>query len=225
MVMGDMHASTDLLVIGGGPGGYAAAIRGAELGLDVTLVDRGPQLGGVCLHAGCVPARSLLQLVRLLDDTRRAEKMGLIFAKPVIDFAAIRTWLQQLLATRSKNLTTLIRQKGILAVKGTATFTGSTSVRLEGADMSGITFKRAIIATGSRPRWLPGLAPSPGGGIMDSNTALALQGPPGDLLVVGGGYVGLEIGSIYAALGCRVSLMDMQPRLLAKADHDLVAPP
>ncbi len=224
MVMGDMQMSTDLLVIGGGPGGYSAAFRGAELGLDVILVDQRPQLGGLCLHSGCIPSKTLLQLTRLLDDTRQAAQKGLRFGRPEIDLAAIRSWQQKVIGTKVKNLMDIAKERGVLVVGGRARFAGSGAVRLEGAEMSGITFKKAIIATGSRPRPLAGSGFTPGGGIMNSTAALLLTEVPKTLVVVGGGCVGLEIGSIYATLGSRVTLMEMQDRLLPKADADLVAP-
>ncbi len=224
MVMGDMEMSTDLLVVGGGPGGYSAAFRAADLGLDVILVDQRPRLGGLCLHAGCIPSKSLLHLTQLLDQTRRAGKMGLRFAEPAIDLAAMRAWQQQVITSIADNLMNLGKRRGILVIQGRARFSGSGTVRLEEAEISGIKFKQAIIATGSRPRPLPGLVFSPGSRIMGSTAALSLAEIPKSLVVVGGGYVGLEIGSIYAALGSRVTLMEMKDRLLAKADADLVVP-
>ena len=224
MVMGDMEMNTDLLVVGGGPGGYGAAFRGADLGLDVTLVDQLPQLGGLCLHAGCIPSKTLLHLVQLLQDARAAKKMGIDFGEPRIDLVAMRSWQQQVVNSIADSLMTLARRRGILVVRGRACFADSGAVRLEGANLSGIRFKHAIIATGSRPLALPGLIFSPGSRILDSAAALSLAEIPKSLIIVGGGYVGLEIGSIYAALGSRVTLLEQQDRLLAAADPDLVAP-
>ena len=224
MVMGDMEMSTDLLVIGGGPGGYSAAFRAAELGLDVILADPRPQLGGTCLHAGCIASKTLLNLAQLLGDTRRAGKMGLRFQEPDIDLVALRNWQQKAIQDEAEKLRQLAKNRGVLLVHGRVRFVGSKAVRLTDAEISGIKFKQAIIAVGSRPRSLPGATFSPGGRIMDSAAALTLSEVPQSLLVVGGGYIGLEIASIYAALGSRVTLMEMQNRLLAKADPDLVAP-
>ncbi len=224
MVMGDMAMNTDLLVIGGGPGGYGAAFRAADLGLDVTLVDQLPQLGGLCLHAGCIPSKTLLHLVHLLQDARAAKQMGIDFGEPRLDLTAMRSWQQQVVGTIADGLMTLARRRGILVVHGRARFADSRAVRLEGAELSGIRFKQAIIATGSRPRALPGLVFSPGGRIVDSAAALALADIPESLIIVGGGYVGLEIGSIYAALGSRVTVLEQRDRLLSAADPDLVAP-
>ena len=224
MVMGDMEMNTDLLIIGGGPGGYGAAFRAADLGLDVILVDHRPRLGGLCLHAGCIPSKTLLHLTQLLDSTRRAERMGLRFAEPKIDLVAMRYWLRQVISSMAGKLMSLAKRRGVLVIQGRAHFSGAGTVRLEGAEISGIKFKQAIIATGSSPRPLPGLVFSPDSRIMDSTAALALTEISKTLLVVGGGYIGLEIGSIYAALGSRVALMEMKNRLLAKADADLVGP-
>lgn len=224
MVMGDMEMSTDLLVIGGGPAGYSAAFRAADLNLDVILVDHRPSLGGLCLHAGCIPSKTLLHLTQLLDHSRRAGQMGLHFSEPAIDLQEMRYWQQQVISSMAGKLMDLGKRRGVLVTVGLARFSGAGTVRLEGAEISGIKFKKAIIATGSRPRPLPDLVFSPGGRIMDSTAALSLAEIPKSLLVVGGGYVGLEIGSIYAALGSRVTLLEMKNRLLAKADADLVVP-
>ena len=224
MVMGDMEMNTDLLIIGGGPGGYSAAFRAADLGLDVILVDQRTRLGGLCLHAGCIPSKALLHLTQLLNHTRRAGLMGLRFAEPEIDLAVMRDWQQQFITSIADNLMNLGKRRGILVVQGGVRFSGIGKVRLEEAEISGIKFKHAIIATGSRPRPLPGLVFSPDSRIMDSTAALALAEIPETLVVVGGGYVGLEIGSIYAALGSRVILMELKDRLLVKADADLVGP-
>lgn len=224
MVMGDMEMSTDLLVIGGGPGGYGAAFRGADLGLDVILVDPLPSLGGLCLHAGCIPAKTMLHLAELIHDAEQATKMGLRFGEPHIDLPALRSWQRQVVDTMAEGLMTLAKKRGILCIRGKARFISSTTARLEGAEISAIRFKHAIIATGSRPLVLPHMYFTPGGRIMDSAAALTLADIPKTLVVAGGGYVGLEIGSIYAALGSRVTLLEQEDRLLKGVDADLVAP-
>jgi dihydrolipoamide dehydrogenase len=222
--MGDMEMNTDLLVIGGGPGGYASAFRAADLGLDVIMVDTNPRPGGVCLHTGCIPSKTLLQLGELLLDAREAKSRGISFAVPQLDLAAMRAWQEQVVDTMAEGLVRLAGHRGILLVHGLARFASATTVRLEGAEISRIRFKKAIIATGSRPLELPGVAFVPGGRIMDATAALRLPDIPKTLLVVGGGYIGLEIGSIYAALGSRVTVMEQQDRLLAQVDPDLVEP-
>ena len=224
MVMGDMEMSTDLLVVGGGPGGYGAAFRGADLGLDVILVDTRPSLGGLCLHAGCIPSKTLLHLAELIKDAGNAKKTGISFGPPQIDLAALQISQQQVVDAMAADLMTLAEKRGILVVCGKARFASSSTVRLEGAEINSIRFKHAIIATGSRSLSLPDVSFSPGSRIMDSSTALALAEIPKTLAVVGGGYMGLELSSIYAALGSKVTLLEQQERLLANVDPDLVDP-
>ncbi len=224
MVVGDMEMHTDLLVIGGGPGGYGAAFRAADLGMDVILVDPRESLGGLCLHAGCIPAKILLAAAELIQDAERAEKMGIGFGPPRLDLNAIKAWQQQRLDTMARHLMTLAQKRGVLVIHGRARFAGSSSARLAGAEISAVRFKHAVIATGSRPRLLPGLEPAPGSRIMDTETALTLGEIPPTLLVAGYGYIGLELASIYAALGSRVTLLEQAERLLPGVDADLVAP-
>ena len=224
MVMGDMAMSTDLLVIGSGPGGYAAAFRAADLGLDVIMVDPLPSPGGLCLHKGCIPSKTFLHLAELIVDAARARKMGIDFGEPEIDLVAMRTWKKQVIDSMAAGLTALAKRRGVLLTQGIVRFESSTSVRLTGAEISGIHFKHGIIATGSKPLELPGISFSPGSRIMDSAAALTLPDIPDSLLVVGGGYVGLELGSIYAALGSEVTLVERENRLLAQVDADLVQP-
>lgn len=224
MVMGDMEMSTDLLIIGGGPGGYGAAFRAADLGLDVIMVDPTPRPGGNCLHKGCIPSKTFLHLAELILDAGSAGKMGITFSEPKLDISAMRAWKDQVVDSMADGLVKLAERRGILLVQGMARFENSTTVRLTGTDISRVRFKHAIIATGSRPLTLPEVSFSQGGRIMDSATALTLPDIPESLLVVGGGYVGLELGSIYAALGSQVTLIEREDRLLAQVDADLVQP-
>jgi len=224
MVVGDMEMHTDLLVIGGGPGGYGAAFRAADLGLDVILVDSQWGLGGLCLHAGCIPAKTLLRAAELIHDAEQAKKMGLNFGPPRIDLAALRAWQLQKIGTMAEGLTTLAQKRGVLVLRAKARFTGSSAVRLTGAEISAVRFKHAVIATGSRTRGLPGVEFAPGGRIMDAGMALALTDIPQTLLVASTGYIGLELASIYAGLGSKVTLLEQADRLLPGVDADLVAP-
>lgn len=224
MVMGDMEMNTDLLVIGGGPGGYGAAFRAADLGLDVIMVDPNPRPGGVCLHKGCIPSKTFLHLAELILDARRAQRMGISFAEPELDLIAMRTWKEQVVDSMADGLVTLAKRRGVLLIEGMSHFISSTTVRLEGANISSIHFKHGIIATGSKPIELPGVPFSPHGRIMDAAAALNLPDIPKNLLVVGGGYVGLELGSVYAALGSKVTLVEYENRLLQQIDADLVLP-
>ena len=224
MVMGELPVETQVLVIGGGPGGYAAAFRAADLGLDVTLVNDEPQLGGVCLLRGCIPSKALLSLTELIHEAREAADKGVAFTDPNIDLAKLRAWKNRVTTTLARGLESLCQQRGVQLVKGLATFRDANQVRLQGADIAGIQFKHAIIATGSRPIPLPGSEFRKGGRVMNSTDALALQDIPDKLLVVGGGYIGLEMGMAYAALGSQVTLVEMTDRLLGNADRDLVKP-
>ena len=226
MVMGDVDTSVDLLVIGAGPGGYAAAFRAADLGLDVALVDPRSAPGGVCLHEGCIPSKSLLHLAELLEESRHAESMGVRFGAPEIDLAGVRGWKQRAIDAMAKGLATLVGKRGVQYLTGQARFESSTTARLLDSEVSRVTFRHAVIATGSRPIAFPGTDFSPHGRIMDAAAALNLDFTdiPGDLLVVGGGSIGLELGTVYAALGSRVHLVELRESLLTGVDLELVKP-
>lgn len=224
MVMGDMEMTVDLAVIGSGPGGYGAAFRAADLGLDVALVDPRPKPGGVCLHEGCIPSKSCLFLAELILDTRRAGIMGVHFAEPEVDLTAINSWKKGVIDNMADGLVSLCGKRGIQLIAGTAHFESATSLRLEGSEISRLKCKHVIIATGSRPIPFPGSAPAAGGRIMSSTEALTLREIPQRLLIIGGGYVGLELGTVYAALGSSIHLVELQDRLLPAVDQDLVQP-
>ncbi len=224
MVMGELQQETGLLIIGNGPGGYAAAFRAADLGLDVTMVDPAPRPGGVCLYTGCIPSKTLLFLSELIHDAARSGPMGVTFDRPRIDLAVLRKWKTEVIGSLSGGLLSLCTQRGIQLLKGQARFEDSRTVRLEGAEVRRVRFKQAIIATGSRPIPYPGLPFKPGGRIMDSTGALALADIPERLLIIGGGYVGLELGTAYSALGSRVTVVEMADVLLPGIDRDLVEP-
>lgn len=229
MVMGELEQETEVLVIGGGPGGYAAAFRAADLGLEVTLVDPAPRPGGVCLYDGCIPSKTLLFLAELIYDADRAGRMGLRFGPPQVDLERLRQWKSEVVDAMAGGLMALSRRRGLQLIKARATFEDAHRVRLSEGEIRRIHFKHAIIATGSRPAGLPEtMVPPTGRGmegrIIDSSGALALNDVPRRLLVVGGGYVGLELGSVYAALGSQVDLVERSDRLLPGVDPDLVAP-
>lgn len=226
MVMGEFTQETEVLVIGGGPGGYAAAFRAADLGLDVTMVDAAGRPGGVCLFRGCIPSKTLLYASELIHDGRKAKEMGINFSEPEIDLDQLRQWKNQVIEKLASGLMTLTNKRGIQLVKGTARFEGPDHVHLQGeeVEISRFKFRHAIIATGSEPISLPGISFEPGGRIMDSSGALALTDIPEKLLLVGGGYVGVELGSVYASLGSRVTVVEMADRLMVGADPDLVKP-
>lgn len=221
--MNENTNATQLAVIGGGPGGYAAAFLAAELGMQVTLIDLEPNPGGVCLYRGCIPSKALLHVAKLLSEAQEAAAWGVEFAPPRIDLDRLRAWKDGVVEKMTGGLGQLGRQRKVNYIQGRATFLNATSVRIERADgaLEQLTFEHAILATGSRPATLAHIAPdSPR--VMDSTGALALEEAPASLLVVGGGYIGLEMGSVYAALGSQVSVVEMTGGLLPGADRDLV---
>jgi dihydrolipoamide dehydrogenase len=224
MVMGELEQESELLVIGSGPGGYAAAFRAADMGLDVTMVDPGQRPGGVCLYKGCIPSKTFLFLSELIYDAERAKDMGITFGTPRIDLNALREWKGKVIDTMANGLVSLSNRRGVQLIKGRAEFESSNTARILDSDVSHIKFRHAIIATGSQPIPFPGTEFKTGGRLMSSSGALALADVPETLLIIGGGYVGLELGTVYAALGSRVSLVELEDRLLPGVDQDLVEP-
>jgi dihydrolipoamide dehydrogenase len=224
MVMGELVQETDVLVIGGGPGGYTAAFRAADLGLDVTLLDMQMKPGGECLFQGCIPSKALLFLAELIHDARRTGYMGVTFDDPRIELDKVRAWKEKVIDRLANGLVTLGNKRGVQLVRGQAVFEGSDSIRLHNSEVGRIKFRHAILATGSVPKSLPGMAFKPNGRIMNSAGALALQDIPESLLIIGGGYIGLELGTVYAALGSEITLVEMENRLLSEIDPDLVMP-
>jgi dihydrolipoamide dehydrogenase len=232
MVMGETTVDTEVAVIGGGPGGYAAAFRAADLGLEVTMIDLEPRPGGVCLFRGCIPSKTLLYLTQLVDDARRARTMGVTFDEPQIDLDRLRGWKDQVIDRLTNGLVTLSKKRDVQFLQGRAVFESSDSVRLTGSEVTLVKFKHAILATGSHPIALPGAELGAGseqgfrdgGRVMSSTGALALADIPDRLLVVGAGYVGMELGSVYATLGSRVTLVELSDEILPYTDRDLVRP-
>lgn len=224
MVMGDMVLDTELLVIGSGPGGYGAAFRAADLGLEVTMVDPSLRPGGVCLFHGCIPSKTYLFLAELIHDVRRASDMGVSFGEPKIDLQGIRDWRDEVINTMADGLVGLCKRRNIELLPGKAQFENSSTVRLSESSIHRVTFRHAIIATGSSPIPLPGVTFTPGGRIMSSREALALEDIPETLMVIGGGYIGLELGQLYSGLGSRIRLVEFMDRILTGVDRDLVVP-
>lgn len=213
--------STDLLVLGGGPGGYAAAFLAADRGVATTLVDAGRKPGGTCLHVGCIPSKTLLHVAHLIHAARDAQDFGLTFGEPAIDLAKLRAKGEKIVDTMASSLLKGCKDRGIVHVTGRGTFLDPHTVRVEGGP--DIRFQSCILAVGSVPTMLPMFdLKSPR--IMDSTAALRLESVPATLLVVGGGYIGLELGSVYAALGSKVTVVEMTPSLLPGVDPDLVRP-
>jgi len=224
MVMGELTVETDVLVIGGGPGGYAAAFRAADLGLDVTLVDTEERPGGECLYRGCIPSKTLLYLADLIHDAGRSQNMGLSFGKPEINLERIREWKNEVIDRMTKGLVNLSQRRGVRLIRGRAVFEDSGHARITESDVSRIKYKKAILAAGSRPAPFKGADFGKGGLVMDSAGALELNDIPESLLILGGGYVALEMGTVYASLGSRVTIAVHGDRLLRAADPDLVDP-
>jgi dihydrolipoamide dehydrogenase len=225
-VMGEFSQETDLAILGGGPGGYAAAFRAADLGLDVTLIDESGRPGGVCLFRGCIPSKALLHATEVISEARRSSQMGIKFADPEIDLEALRKWKSQTVEKLAKGLTKLCEKRGVELVQARAAFEDSQTLHLyeSESDVSRIKFRHAIIASGSTAINLRDIEFKKNGRLMDSTTALELADIPQTLLVVGGGYVGVEMGSVYAVLGSRVTLVEMTDGLMSGADRDLVEP-
>ena len=215
--------STQLVVIGAGPGGYAAAFYAADRGMKVTLVDPEKNPGGVCVYRGCIPSKALLHVADVLNEARHADAWGISFGAPKIDVERLRGFKEKVVNQLTGGLGQLSKQRKITYIQATAAFTGSTSLEFTTADgkKDTLTFEHAIIATGSHPSKVPGLSiESPR--VMDSTGALDLPDIPKSLLVVGGGYIGLELGTVYAALGTKVTVVEMTAGLLPGADRDLV---
>jgi dihydrolipoamide dehydrogenase len=214
--------STDLAVLGAGPGGYAAAFLAADLGMQVTLIDAEPNPGGVCVYRGCIPSKALLHAAKLLGEARHASAWGLHFGEPRVDLDALRAWKEQVVGKLTSGTGQLGKLRKVRYIQGRASIVDPTSFDVETANGTDrVTFRHAVLATGSRPATIPSLSvDSPR--VMDSTGALELRDVPKRLLVIGGGYIGLELGTVYAALGSKVTVVEMMPGLLPGADRDLV---
>ncbi|HSF06138.1 MAG TPA: dihydrolipoyl dehydrogenase [Methylomirabilota bacterium] len=224
MVMGDLVREVDVAVIGGGPGGYSAAFRCAELGLETVVVDGGKRLGGACLYEGCIPSKALLHVAAVLGEAERAKEFGVDFGEPRVSLDALRKWKSERVIGRlARGLAGVARSKNVEVVGGRAVFEESRGIRVEGEEPQKIRFRHAVIATGSAPSQPSGLALA-SERVMDSTAALEVPEVPERLLVIGGGYIGLELGQVYAALGSRVTLVEMTDGLLPGVDRDLVQP-
>ncbi len=214
----------DVAVIGGGPGGYAAAFRAADLGLRAVLIDEDPQLGGTCLLRGCIPSKALLHAARVLTDTQDAAAWGLHFDKPRVDLETFRGRVDTIIGKLTKGVRTLAGSRKVDVIQARARFKDSATLQLSGSDTpSELSFGHAILATGSRPV-IPGPLKLSDPRMMDSTSALRLPDIPPRLLVVGGGYIGLELGTVYQALGSEVTVVEALPRILNGVDADLVRP-
>src|SRR5512133_2703192 len=216
--------ATQLAIIGGGPGGYAAAFLAADLGMQVTLIDQEKNPGGVCLYRGCIPSKALLHIAALIEEAKHASSFGIDFGAPKIDLARLRTFKENVVNKLTGGLGQIAKMRKVTYVQGAASFVNSNTLKVEksAGGSENLTFDKIVIATGSRPAVIPAFPKS--ARVWDSTGALNLTGVPKNMLVVGGGYIGLELGSVYAALGSKGSVVEMLPGLLPGADRDLVLP-
>ncbi|MFI3157643.1 MAG: dihydrolipoyl dehydrogenase [Methylococcaceae bacterium] len=219
-----MQLKTEVLVLGGGPGGYTAAFRAADLGKQVTLVERYPVLGGVCLNVGCIPSKTLLHVAAVLNEAKELNPAGIGFAEPNIDLEKLRGWKNNISSQLTVGLAALAKQRSITVVKGVGRFISDTEVLVEdGDDAQTIEFAQAIIAVGSQPVKIPSF-PNDDPRLMDSTDALKLESIPEKLLIIGGGIIGLEMATVYNALGSKITVVEMQDQLIPGCDKDLVRP-
>ena len=219
----DFNRSTQLLVLGSGPGGYTAAFRAADLGLQVTLVERWSSLGGVCLNVGCIPSKALLHAAKVIEDAEAMSEHGIAFGAPALDLDRLREWKGSVVKKLTGGLSMLAKQRKVAVVQGTGRFVSPNIIEvMSNSGSERIRFDQCIIAVGSEPIRLPGLPNDPR--IMDSTDALELPEFSGGLLVVGGGIIGLEMACVYDALGGRVSVVELTPQLIPGCDPDLVRP-
>ena len=212
----------DLLVLGAGPGGYSAAFRAADLGQKVILVERYPTLGGVCLNVGCIPSKALLHAAKVVDDAASMAEHGISFGAPKIDMDKLRDWKSKVVGKLTTGLAGMAKARKVSVLQGAGQFTGPHSIELQQADgKRSISFASAIVAVGSQAWKVPGFPEDPR--IMDSTGALELRQRPKRMLVIGGGIIGLEMGTVYSTLGARLDVVEMADGLMMGADRDLVA--
>ncbi|SVA18934.1 uncharacterized protein METZ01_LOCUS71788 [marine metagenome] len=222
--MAEESRQAEIVVIGAGPGGYAAAFRAADLGKEVLLIDRDPELGGVCLNRGCIPSKALLHISKAMDEAEHLSKMGVTYGKPEIDIDQVRDHKNKIVSQLNSGIAQMANARKVETIKGLASFVSNTELKVQTdtGDVS-ITFGQCIIAGGSTSVALPGI-PADHPSVLTSRTALELRDIPEKLLVIGGGVIGLELGQVYAALGSKVSVVEFLPTLIPGADQDLVKP-
>jgi len=219
---GDYHA--EVMVLGSGPGGYTAAFRAADLGKKVVLIERYAELGGVCLNVGCIPSKALLHAARVVADAEEMSHFGLKFGKPQIDLGALRTWKDNVVAKGTKGLAGLAKQRKVQLITGSARFTSAHMAEVQTpTGKKTVSFDYSIIAAGSQSARLPGF-PYDDERLLDSTSALQLKDVPGRLLVIGGGIIGLEMATVYDALGSRISVVELLDGLIPGADRDVIRP-
>jgi len=227
--MGESHPEqaavhAEVLILGGGPGGYTAAFRAADLGKKVTLVERYPVLGGVCLNVGCIPSKALLHVAQLIHEAQEFERHGVSFGTPAVDLDKIREWKASVTKTLTQGLAGLTKQRKVDRIEGVGRFMSANSLEVQSeSGTQTITFDQAIIAAGSHAARIPGF-PNDDPRLMDSTDALELETIPEKLLIVGGGIIGLEMATVYHALGSKISVVELMQQIIPGCDKDLVTP-
>ena len=211
---------TQVLVLGGGPGGYTAAFRAADLGKQVTLVERYPVLGGVCLNVGCIPSKTLLHVANVLNEAKELSPAGINFVQPEVNLEQLRDWKNKVSGQLNSGLAALAKQRNVTVIQGTGQFVSDTQVQV---NSQLIEFEQAIIAVGSQPVKIAAF-PNDDSRLMDSTDALNLEDIPNKLLIVGGGIIGLEMATVYNALGSKITIVEMQEQIIPGCDKDLVRP-
>ena len=213
---------TQLVVLGAGPGGYSAAFRAADLGIETVLVDARETLGGVCLNVGCIPSKALLHVAKVIDDAKEMAAHGVTFGEPQIDLDKVRGWKDSVVGQLTKGLAGMSKMRKVKHVQGYGKFTGSNTLEVEGKDgKTTITFDNAIIAAGSEPVALP-FIPNDDPRVIDSTGALEMADVPEKMLVLGGGIIGLEMGTVYRALGSQIDVVEFLDQLIPAADKDII---
>ncbi len=219
---GDIHA--DVVVLGAGPGGYTAAFRAADLGKKVVLIERYAALGGVCLNVGCIPSKALLHAAKVITEAEDVESQGIVFGKPQIDMDKLRTWKESVIGKLTKGLKALAKQRKVEIIHGTGKFATPHLIQVETAEgQKTISFEQCIIAAGSSVARIPGF-PYDDPRLIDSTGALELKDVPKHMLVIGGGIIGLEMATVYSALGSKISVVEWMDQLIPGADPDLIKP-
>ena len=214
----------DIIVIGSGPGGYAAGFRAADLGRQVLIIDKNPSLGGVCLNRGCIPSKTLLHIAKVLEETESLKNMGVGFSKPKIDIDGVRNWKSKIVAQLLSGISQMAKARKVQTIQGEAIFLSNSEIQIKsGSKKQLVTFNHCIIAAGSSSSTIPGV-PIENRDVLTSRTALDLVRVPKNLLIIGGGYIGLEMGTVFNSLGSVVSVAEFLPNLLPGADADLVKP-
>ncbi|OFA32447.1 dihydrolipoyl dehydrogenase [Glaciecola punicea] len=213
---------TQLVVLGAGPGGYSAAFRASDLGVDSVIVDAREALGGVCLNVGCIPSKALLHVAKVIQEAKQLSKHGVNFGEPSFDLDKIRSWKDDVVSQLTKGLSGMSKMRKVKHVQGYGKFTGANTLEVEGPDgKTTITFEHAIIAAGSEPIELP-FVPKDDDRIMDSTGALEMKDIPGKMLILGGGIIGLEMGTVYQALGSKIDVVEFLDQLIPAADKDIM---